>query len=49
MTNTYIAPGDAEPEDVISEVERGFYAVRSPAARSTRRRATSSSASPRAT
>jgi TldD protein len=26
MTNTYIAPGEAEPEAVISEVERGFYA-----------------------
>jgi TldD protein len=26
MTNTYIAPGDAEPEAIISEVERGFYA-----------------------
>ena len=27
MTNTYIAPGDAEPGELISEVERGFYAV----------------------
>jgi TldD protein len=27
MTNTYIAPGDPTPEEVISEVERGFYAV----------------------
>jgi TldD protein len=27
MTNTYIAPGDADPEAMISEVERGFYAV----------------------
>jgi TldD protein len=27
MTNTYIAPGDAEPEAIIGEVERGFYAV----------------------
>jgi TldD protein len=27
MTNTYIAPGDAEPEAMIAEVERGFYAV----------------------
>jgi TldD protein len=27
MTNTYIAPGDAEPESIISEVKRGFYAV----------------------
>jgi TldD protein len=27
MTNTYIAPGDADPEAIIGEVERGFYAV----------------------
>jgi TldD protein len=27
MTNTYIAPGDAEPEEMIAGVERGFYAV----------------------
>ena len=27
MTNTYIAPGDAEPEEMIAEVEQGFYAV----------------------
>jgi TldD protein len=27
MTNTYIAPEDAEPDDLISEVDRGFYAV----------------------
>jgi TldD protein len=27
MTNTYIEPGDADPEAIISEVERGFYAV----------------------
>jgi TldD protein len=27
MTNTYIAPGNAEPEAMIAEVERGFYAV----------------------
>ena len=27
MTNTYIAPGDADPEAMISEVKRGFYAV----------------------
>ncbi len=27
MTNTYIAPGDAEPEAMIAELERGFYAV----------------------
>jgi TldD protein len=27
MTNTYIAPGDADPEAMIAEVKRGFYAV----------------------
>jgi TldD protein len=27
MTNTYIAPGEAEPEALIAEVERGFYAA----------------------
>jgi len=27
MTNTYIAPGDAEPEAMIAEVGKGFYAV----------------------
>jgi TldD protein len=27
MTNTYIAPGDAEPEALIAEVQHGFYAV----------------------
>ena len=27
MTNTYIAPADATPEEMIAEVERGFYAV----------------------
>ena len=27
MTNTYIAPGEAEPEAIIGEVDRGFYAV----------------------
>jgi TldD protein len=27
MTNTYIAPGDAEPEAIIGEVEKGFYAA----------------------
>jgi len=27
MTNTYIAPGDAKPEEMIAELERGFYAV----------------------
>jgi TldD protein len=27
MTNTYIAPGDAAPEEMIAEVDKGFYAV----------------------
>jgi len=27
MTNTYIAPGDADPEAMIAELQRGFYAV----------------------
>ncbi len=27
MTNTYIAPGMATPEQIIAEVEKGFYAV----------------------
>ncbi len=27
MTNTYIAPGEATPEEIIAEVENGFYAV----------------------
>jgi TldD protein len=27
MTNTYIAPGEATPEQLIAEVGRGFYAV----------------------
>jgi TldD protein len=27
MTNTYIAPGEAEPEALIAEVGRGFYAA----------------------
>ena len=27
MTNTYIAPGEATPEELIGELERGFYAV----------------------
>jgi TldD protein len=27
MTNTYIAPGDATPEQMIAELEKGFYAV----------------------
>ena len=27
MTNTSIAPGEAKPEEMIAEVEKGFYAV----------------------
>ncbi|MSO40336.1 MAG: TldD/PmbA family protein [Solirubrobacterales bacterium] len=27
MTNTYIAPGDATPEEIIADVPDGFYAV----------------------
>lgn len=27
MTNTYIAPGDAVPEDIIGDVKRGVFAV----------------------
>ena len=27
MTNTYIAPGEAEPEAMIGELKKGFYAV----------------------
>ena len=27
MTNTYIAPGEAEPEELIAGVDKGFYAV----------------------
>ncbi len=27
MTNTYIAPGEATPEEMIAEVRKGFYAV----------------------
>ena len=27
MTNTYIAPGETEPEAMIAEVHNGFYAV----------------------
>ncbi|MFN8216212.1 MAG: TldD/PmbA family protein [Solirubrobacterales bacterium] len=27
MTNTYIAPGESSPEQMIAEVQRGFYAV----------------------
>ncbi len=27
MTNTYIAPGEADPEAIIAEIEKGFYAA----------------------
>jgi len=27
MTNTYIAPGDATPDQIIADVDNGFYAV----------------------
>src|SRR3954469_8053506 len=27
MTNTYIEPGDAKPDEIIAEVDQGFYAV----------------------
>ena len=27
MTNTYFAPGEATPEELIGEIERGLYAV----------------------
>jgi TldD protein len=27
MTNTYIAPGDASPEEIIADVPKGFYAA----------------------
>ena len=27
MTNTYIDPEDASPEELIAEIDRGFYAV----------------------
>jgi TldD protein len=27
MTNTYIAPGEAKPEELIAEIDKGFYAV----------------------
>jgi TldD protein len=27
MTNTYIAPGDADPQDIIGDVQRGVFAV----------------------
>jgi TldD protein len=27
MTNTYIAPEDASPEELIAEIDKGFYAV----------------------
>ncbi len=49
MTNTYIDPEDASPEELIAEIDKGFYAKSaSPGARCSRRPATSSSASPRA-
>ena len=28
MTNTYIAPGDSKPEDIIASVERGLLVVK---------------------
>jgi TldD protein len=49
MTNTYIAPGDATPEEMIAEVRRASTRLPSAVGRWTRRPATSSSASPRAT
>jgi TldD protein len=27
MTNTYMLPGESEPEDIIKSVDRGLYAV----------------------
>jgi TldD protein len=27
MTNTYIAPGEAQPEAIVAEIDRGFYAA----------------------
>ena len=27
MTNTYIAPGEATPDEIIADVQKGFYAV----------------------
>jgi TldD protein len=27
MTNTFIAPGEAQPQELIAEIDRGFYAV----------------------
>jgi TldD protein len=27
MTNTFFAPGDATPEDLIASIDKGFYAV----------------------
>lgn len=27
MTNTYFAPGDAKPEELIAEIDRGVYAI----------------------
>ena len=49
MTNTYIAPGDATPEEIIADVKHGLYAVSFAAGRSSPRPATSSSACRRAT
>ena len=49
MTTTYIAPGDATPEEIIAATPTGSTPRAWPAARSSRPAATSSSASPRAT
>jgi TldD protein len=27
MTNTFIAPGDADPQELIADIDKGFYAV----------------------